>query len=141
MLASGLIIISSSALFLYWFRYTCLLLLESEDKAAHAFHVACNIQLSFPQVQAALQTPQPGATLDLLHLRLNQDYQLLTDLLGHPGGGSVEHRILRIDYQLMRFWYKVTSIGCDLLRARTALAEMSSILAYFAAEIGENAVA
>lgn len=141
MVASSLIIILSSILFLYWFRYTCLLLLAREDSAAHAFHVASNIQLSFHQVQAALQTPQQSATLDLLQLRLNQDYHLLTDLLGHLGGESIEHRILRIDYQLMRLWYKMTRISPGLLNATKPLAEMSSILGYFAAEIGESAAA
>jgi hypothetical protein len=138
-LASGLIIISSSALFLYWFRYMCLLLLVQEDSAEYAFQVASNIQLSFLHVQAALQTLPRSAALDRLHERLDQDYQLLTELLRHPGGDSIEHRILRVDYQVMRVWYQLTRTSRHPQQARKALREMSSILGYFAAEIGESA--
>jgi hypothetical protein len=132
-LASGLIIIASSVLFLYWFRYTCLLLLAQKD-AQYAFQVASNIKLSFPQVQAALKTPAHSSGMDGLRERLDQDYHLLTELLSHPGSDSMEHRILRFDYRVMRVWYQLT-------RTSRALVEMSSILGYFAAEIGESAAA
>jgi hypothetical protein len=129
MLASGLIIVGSSALFLYWFRYTCRLLLAQKSGAQSALQVASNIQLSFPDVQAALR----------LRERLDQDYHLLTELLRHPGSDSIEHRLLRFDYQLMRVWYRLTRTCRHLLQARKALAEMSAILGYFAAEIGDSA--
>ena len=138
MFASGLIIIASSALFLYWFRYSCLLLLSQKGSAGYALQVASNIQLSFPHVQESLQTLTHSAALDRLHERLDQDYHLLTDLLRHPGGESIEHRILRIDYHMMRVWYQLTRTS-QLLQARKALGEMSAILGFFAAEIGESA--
>jgi hypothetical protein len=134
---SGLIIIASFTLFLYWFRATCLLLLAQKDSAEHALQVASTIKLSFPHVQSALQTH--STTLDGLHERLDQDYLLLTELLHHPGSDSIEHRILRLDYKVMRVWYQLTRTGHHLLPARKALGEMSSILSYFAAEIGESA--
>ena len=137
-LASGLIIIASSGLFLYWFRCTCLLLLAQKD-AQYAVQVASNIQLSFPQVQAALRTAAHSAGMDRLRERLDQDYHLLTELLRHPGSDSMEHRILRLDYRVMRVWYRLTRTSRHVLQARQALAEMSSILGYFAAEIGESA--
>ena len=139
MLASGLIIIASSVLLLYWFRYTCLLVLAQEDRAQYAFQVASNIQLSFPHVQAALQTRAHSSALDHLRERLDQDYDLLTDLLRHPGSDSVKHRLLRFDYQVMRVWYQLTRTSTRPLLARKALGEMSSILGYFAAEIGASA--
>jgi len=133
-----LIIIASSALFLYWFRYSCLLLLSQQGSAGYALRVASNIQLSFPHVQEALQAIPQSAALDRLHERLDQDYELLTDLLRHPGGESIEHRILRVDYHIMRVWYQLTRTS-QLLQARNALGEMSAILGFFAAEIGESA--
>jgi hypothetical protein len=139
MLASGLIIVGSSALFLYWFRYTCRLLLAQKSGAQSALQVASNIQLSFPDVQAALRTKASSAALDRLRERLDQDYHLLTELLRHPGSDSIEHRLLRFDYQLMRVWYRLTRTCRHLLQARKALAEMSAILGYFAAEIGDSA--
>jgi hypothetical protein len=139
MLASGLIIIASSVLFLYWFRYTCLLVLAEKDSAQYAFQVASNIQLSFPQVQEALQTLGHSAALDRLRERLDQDYDLLTELLHHPGSDSIQHRILRFDYQVMRACYQLTRTSGHPLQAKKALGEMSSILGYFAAQIGESA--
>jgi hypothetical protein len=139
MLASGFIIIASSILFLYWFRYTCLLVLAQNDGAQYAFQVASNIQLSFPHVQAALQTPAHSSGLDRLRERLDQDYDLLTELLHHPGSDSIQHRILRLDYQAMRVWYQLTRTSHHPLLAKKALGEMSSILGYFAAEIGASA--
>ena len=100
--------------------------------------MASNIQLSFPHVQETLQTLTHSAALDRLHERLDKDYHLLTDLLRHPGGESIEHRILRIDYHIMRVWYQLTRTS-QLLQARKALGEMSAILGFFAAEIGESA--
>jgi hypothetical protein len=138
-LASGLIIVASSALFLYWFRYSCLLLLAQKGSAGYALRVASNIQLSFPHVQEALQAIPQSAALDRLHERLDQDYHLLTDLLRHPGGESIEHRILRVDYHIMQVWYQLTRASRHSLQARNALGEMSSILGFFAAEIGESA--
>ena len=139
MLASGLIIVGSSALFLYWFRYSCLLLLAQKGCAQYALQVASNIQLSFPDVQATLRTKASSAALERLRERLDQDYQLLTELLRHPGSDSIEHRLLRFDYQVMRVWYQLTRTSRNPLQARNALGEMSSILGYFAGEIGANA--
>ena len=141
MLTSGFIIIASSVFFLYWFRYTCLLLLAREDSAEYAFQVAANIKLSFPQVQAALQAPLQSAELDRLREQMDQDYLLLTELLGHPGMKSIEGCMLRADYQLMRVWYQVMRKSDGLLQARKTLAEMSSILGFFAAQIGASSAA
>ena len=141
MFASGLIIIASSALFLYWFRYSCLLLLAQKGSAGYALRVASNIQLSFPHVQEALQAIPQSAALDRLHDRLDQDYHLLTDLLRHPGGESIEHRILAFDYKIMKAWYKLTSMNGNIGVAKYALNEMSSILGYFAGALGQRASA
>ena len=138
MFASGLIIIAFCT-FVYWFRYSCLLLLSRKGSAKYALQVASNIQLSFPHVQEALQTLTHSAALDRLQERLDKDYHLLTDLLRHPGGESIEHRILRLDYHIMRVWYQLTRSSCQVLQARKALEEMSAILGFFAAEIGESA--
>ena len=140
MLASVLIIAGSSALFVYWFRYTCLLLLAQKRATKYALQVASNIQLSFPDVEAALRAKASSPTLDRLRDRLDKDYQLLTELLRHPGSDSLEHRLLRFDYQVMRVWYGITRTSHHVVQARKALCEMSSILGYFAAEIGEKAV-
>ena len=129
MLASILISVISAVLFLYWFRCTCLLII-SQGNADDALKVAATIQLSFTRVEEALRT-NPGATaLDALHQSLEADYQILTDLLSQAASAnSIERRFLTIDYRVMRILYKVTGTS-------KALVEMSSILGYFAGEIG-----
>jgi hypothetical protein len=136
---SIVVILASAVMFLYWFRYTCLLLIERSN-AEYALKVASTIQLSFPKVKETLQSHSHTASLDNLHRSLDNDYQLLMDVLGQAAGSteSIERRILAIDYKIMQTWYKITRTK-NLVQARKALSEMSSILCYFAAEIGESA--
>jgi hypothetical protein len=137
--ASILIIIASSALLLYWFRYTCALILDREVNADYALKVASTIRLNFPQTELALKAePRPPA-LDRLYESLENDYRILTELLSDgTGGDSIERRILTIDFKVMRLWYGLTRNSRNLPRARGALSEMSSILGYFAAEIAQS---
>ena len=142
MFASGFIIIASSALFLYWFRHTCLLVLAQRSSSEYALKVTSTIRLSFPQVQEALQTAPQTTALDRVHAGLENDYGILTDLLQQAtGADSIEHRLLAIDYKTMQVWYKLTRTYGDRALARNALAEMSSILGFFAEELGQNASA
>ena len=139
MLASAFVITVSSALFLYWFRYTCLLVMR-QGHAEYALKVASTVRLSFNEVQEALRTRQHTAALDGLHQALENDYHLLTELLQQiTGEESIERRILTLDYKVMRIWYRVSRTHPDILFATSALTEMSSILSYFAAEIGQSA--
>src|SRR5262245_3595752 len=133
LLDSVVIILVSSALFVYWFRYTCLLILSERSSTDYALKVAATIRLSFPEIQQALQVGAETPVLDRLHESLEKDYRILTDLLRHAGDGdSVERRILTIDYRVMNLRYRLTS-------SPQALREMSTILGYFAAEIGQRA--
>jgi hypothetical protein len=137
-MASVFIIVSSSALLVYWFRYTCTLIL-SQKHSKHALKVASTIRLSFPQTELALLTePRPPA-LDRLFESLENDYRILTDLLSDAAGdNSIERRMLTIDFKMMRIWYGLTRNSRQLPQARSALSEMSSILGYFAAEIAQS---
>jgi hypothetical protein len=137
--ASLFIIVSSSALLVYWFRYTCTLILGQKRNADYALKVASTIRLSFPQTELALQTePRPPA-LDRLFESLESDYRILTDLLSDAAGdNSIERRMLTIDFKMMRIWYGLTRTSRQLPQARSALSEMSSILGYFAAEIAQS---
>ena len=140
MFASVFIIIASSLLFLYWFRHTCLLIL-AQNSEEYSQKVTSTIRLSFPQVQDALQSTPQTTALDRVHASLEDDYRILTDLLQQAvGKESIEHRVLAVDYKAMQVWYKMTRTR-DLAMARKALSEMSSILSFFASELGQNASA
>jgi hypothetical protein len=136
MFTSILIIAFSLVLLVYWFRYSCILLvrnqadvLSSKAVADDRFHVG--------EVRALLQT---GQQLDPLHTSLQRDYQILTYLLQHAAGlelDSFEDRLLVLDYKVMQWWYRLTRIAAPV-QARQALSEMASVLDILAVKIGER---
>jgi hypothetical protein len=128
MLASILIIAFSLTLFVYWFRYSCILLLRN---AAESKVVAPDSEpdtrFSFPDVRAQLKADR---ALDPLHTALNRDYQMLTYLLQHAAGlelTSFEDRLLALDYKVMQVCYRVTRTLFPE-QARKALTEMATVL-------------
>ena len=142
MLASILIIAVSLVLFVYWFRYTCLLLLNGERASERAGIVARANRLTFLQVRSALQDEPAGVALEPLYHSLERDYRILLYLLEHSAGldlPGVERRLLVLDYRLMQLWYKVVR-GSSAARAQQALLEMSDVLGYFSQKMGERVV-
>ncbi|MGH9559606.1 MAG: hypothetical protein ACRD30_10225 [Bryobacteraceae bacterium] len=134
---------SSVLLFAYWFRYTCLLILSAKTARDYAGAVAIANQLGFREVQARLQQPV-FAELQVLKESLDRDYQVLTYLLQHaanPANAStIENRMLKIDYRMMRVWYSVSG-RFSPTAARRALNEMANVVAHFANTMGERAAA
>jgi len=144
MFVSILIIGFSALLFLYWFRYTCLLILSTKTSKDYTLQVAKANHLEFPAVQANLRDRAlAGDGMDILHRSLEKDYRLLTGLLRHAaqfqvGGLSVEQRMLMIDYAAMRVWYMVARHASQTSHAQQALEEMTDIVAHFANAMGER---
>lgn len=141
-IATLVITASSLLLFGYWFRYTCVLILNAKTSRDFAADVATANQLSFPAVQRQLL--MESSNLAHLHESLNRDYALLTYLVshasGHQGDIGLEDRMLQLNYRLMGAWYRVTRpISTSV--ARKALEEMSLVVAHFANVMGERAVA
>jgi len=137
MLASILIIGFSLVLLMYWFRYSCLLLLREQSSQATPLRIA-DSRFSFGNVQALLKTSE---ALDPLHQSLQRDYVVLTYLLDHAtslGLGSLEDRLLVLDYKVMACWYRLTKSAAPR-QAREALSEMASILAVLVQKMGNSA--
>ena len=137
MLASVLIIAFSIVLFVYWFRYSCILLLRAraDEPAATAAD-----RFSYTQVQQDLKT---GLELDPLHRSLERDYKVLTYLLEHAAGlelEQLEYRLLVLDYKVMQSWYRLTKSAAPR-QARGALAEMADILNVLVGRIGTSTFA
>jgi hypothetical protein len=140
MLASVLIILFSAMLFVYWFRYTCLLILRTKSTEEFAGQIASANRLSFLAIEEQLKSHPEAASLDPLHRSLANDYRVLSYLLEHASGESthsVEHQMLLLDYKIMQLWYRLTRT-LSVSQARKALAEMSSILKYFASTMGQR---
>jgi hypothetical protein len=138
MIETVLIIAFSLALFVYWFRYTVLLLL-SEDQVEE--HQAVIRQLSLVETRETLRQTQGELALDRLHRALEKDYQMLRYLLDHAAGMGlrpIERWLLMLDYQLLRVWYRLTR-NASTAQARRALEEMSSVLSHIAYKMDQRA--
>jgi len=140
MIETVLILAFSSALFVYWFRYTVLLLL-SEDQAAQR-EVAIT-QLSLAETRATLRETEGSLALDRLHRAIEKDYRLLSYLLDHAAGlrlRPIERHLLMLDYRILRVWYRLTR-NASGAQARRALEEMAGILTYIARKMDQRATA
>lgn len=138
--------VASGALFAYWFRYTCLLILSAKTAWDYAEEVAAANQLSFLQIQAQLGAQPEPARVDMARLEaaLVRDYAVVSFLLKNTPTSSqsdateVETRMLQVDYSLARMRYKA-SRHVSPQASRRALQEMSEVIAHFANIVGERA--
>lgn len=133
MIASVLIISFSLVLFVYWFRYSCLLLLRRGSEQP----LAAPGRFNYVAVQQSLQA---GKELDPLRRSLDRDYRLLTYLLEHAAGlelEQLEYRLLVLDYKMMQVWYRLTKSAAPE-QARLALGEMADVLNALVDRIGEQ---
>ena len=131
MISSVLIITFSLVLFVYWFRYSCLLLLRRSADAP----VAAADRFNYVTVQQGLKT---GLALDPLCQSLDRDYRVLTYLLDHAAGlelERLEYRLLVLDYKMMHGWYRLTKWAAPQ-QARRALAEMADVVNVLVGRIG-----
>lgn len=143
MLTSIIIIIISLMLFVYWFRYTCILILSSKTTKDYASQIAQANQLRFLETRnTLLASSSSTVALDSLQQSLDQDYRLLSYLLRHAvnynvAGMSFEQVLLKVDFQVMSVWYSIV-LRLSPERARNALLEMTSIVIHLANAMGER---
>ena len=140
LITSVVISVSSLALFGYWFRYSCLLILTAKTAHDHSDRVASTNHLGFPEVRSKLRE-RPVTDLDNLHRWLERDYRTIAYLLVHSPVSAEESRLecamLRLHFRAMSFWFRLTQ---RFLReaATQALEEMSLVVEYLAGSIGER---
>lgn len=142
MLASILIILVSAALLVYWFRYTCLLILRTRTGKDYATSVAAVNDLAFLGVQGPALETASAADLAAIKRSLERDYRLLTYLLKQAssvnvGGLTIEQRMLMFDFWLMRQFFTLTR-GLAVSQARAAVVEMADVLNHLANAMGEK---
>jgi hypothetical protein len=137
MIASIIIAVFSFALLIYWFRYSCILMLRGAAEEIRAGD-AIDSQFSWRQVKESLQA---DSQLDGLERALERDYRLVTYLIEHAAGldlNSVEDRLLVLDYRVMQSYYRITRSAAPQ-RARRALAEMADVVGVLADRLDERA--
>ena len=139
MLSIGLIVLFSVVLFVFWFRYSCLLILQ--NRTASSMQYASNPALTFPTVQERLRSQENGvAVMDQLNHDLMNDYRIISFLLrcsAENEGDPIERRLLMLDYWILQAWYSLARRAAPR-QARSALEEMSNIVGYFASSVGRH---
>ena len=130
----------SVLLFGYWFRYTCVLILSTKTVRDYAGQVAAANQLEFLEVQERLKS---GATnLGQLQGALDRDYSILVSLLSAVSSGdaqgSIETRMLQLNYRCMAAWSSFSRRFSSQASSR-AMEEMAQVLSHFANLMGEHA--
>lgn len=143
MITSIVILVVSIGLFLYWFRYTCLLILSAKTGRDYAGEVALANNLQFAKIQQMIESCQGSEELDRLHASLQQDYDVVAGLLRHTGdltvgGFALEDVMLKVDYRIMATWFSVSRTLAPR-QAAQAMSEMCQIVGYFANTMGERA--
>src|ERR1017187_4413701 len=107
MIASVFIIAISVVLLAYWLRYSCLILLRSEQERAEMPTVADERFNVF----SVLERLKMEGDLAPLERALERDYHVVTYLIEHAADlelASIENRLLVLDYKLMRLWSRLT---------------------------------
>jgi hypothetical protein len=139
MLSITLIIFFSVVLFVYWFRYSCLLILQ--NRGAYSLSQASAAALAGPVVEERLKGKERGLELlDQLHTDLINDYRVVCFLVrcsSESGVDPIERRMLMMDYWIMRGWYSLVRRMAPP-QARKALEEISNIVNYFSHSVGRS---
>ena len=135
MFAGAFIIGISLVLFVYWLRYSCVLLLRAAQERTAASQ-ASDERFSVASVMEQLKGEGELAPLER---ELERDYQMVTYLIEHAADlqlASIENRLLILDYRMMRVWSRVTRTLAPE-QSRRALNEMASVLNVLVQQIGE----
>lgn len=140
MIASLLIMAVSAAALVYWFRYTCVLILDTRTAKDYSAEVAAAHRLSFSGVRDLIEAPQ----LDFASVRrsLERDLSIVRALMSRAGKvelGAVpfEELLLRLDFELMKLASALARPFSEA-KARAALLEMAQVVEYFANAAGER---
>ncbi len=147
MLASTIIIAISAGLFVYWFRYSCMLILNTKTVQSYAADIARSKDLSFMRVQQSLAVAE-ASSLEMLREDLQRDYQKISGLLSNGSGRSdedadgyvLERAMLGMNFRWLNVQYKLASKHSERI-ARAALLEMSQIVEHHANAFGESLAA
>jgi hypothetical protein len=134
----------SLALFAYWFRYSCLLILRTRTAEDFGLRVGRANGLSFDQVKVEMEQSLDHELSALYHL-LEKDYGIITRLLQNvaattPNENRREITLLRVNFRLTQALF-LLSYSFGLSYARQALEELADTVEHFANSFGEQSEA
>ena len=136
---SFLLIGLSLALFAYWFRYTCLLILRTQTAEDYASEVCRVNGLRFDQVKGLIG--QTDTNLDELYRSLERDYRIVSQLMEQVSGSSkddnaLQNRLLTANFRVSQAFFRV-SRTLGLGSSAKALEEMADTIGHFANNFGQ----
>jgi hypothetical protein len=139
----GLIItVISLLLLLYWFGYSCALILAAKGARDYSPHVTTANGLAFPSISRKLaEAPSAESDLERYNTALQRDYRIVTSLLAtaedyRANGEAAEQRMLHLFYRVLRVRYVIFR-GISIRYSASALAQMCEVVGYFANVAGE----
>ena len=136
MITSIFIIAISMVLFVYWLRYSCLILLRTSQVRDEMGSVA-DERFSVSSVLKGLKT---ASDLGPLERALERDYHVVTYLMEHASVlelASVENKLLVLDYKIMRAWSHMTRSVAPQ-QSRKALSEMAAVLCVLVSKMADQ---
>ncbi len=134
----------SLLLLIYWFRYTCVLMLRTKPVRDYSKQVVAANQLKVFEVQSRLATAAASVeNLDELQEMLDRDYRLLMYLVGHAAnfktaGYEMEQMMLKVNYRILSRAYDISK-HLSISQGSRRLSEMAAIITHFANLMGERA--
>ena len=131
----------SLALFAYWFRYSCLLILRTQTAEDYSREVCRANGLSFDLVKGQIEA-EPNPNLSALYESLERDYRVVSQLLDQVSMQSqqdnvLETKLLRANFRVTQAWFQV-SHKLGLSSSIGALEEMADTISHFANAFGEQ---
>jgi len=128
------IILISLWLFVYWFRYSCLLILVARLQERLEENHNQRSGYRFPSVLNRLAAKEfDGAALKRMRAELEADFEILEQKrrAAETTGDPLLRHMLLLDYKLLSVWFRLMR-RCSPCRAGQALVEMSRILEHLA---------
>ncbi len=134
----------SLALFAYWFRYSCLLILRTQTAEDYSREVCLANGLSFDLVKGQIEA-ESNPNLVALYQSLDQDYRIVSKLLDQlalqsPNGNELETKLLRANFRVTQVWFRM-SHKLGMPSSIAALEEMAETISHFANSFGEQSAA
>jgi len=119
----------SVGLLIYWFRYTCSLILRAKPARDYTQEVANANELRFLEIQQDLPFVEGRSQLDHVRKTLERDYRILSFLL--------EQNLLMLHFTLTKGYYALIC-AVSHSEGKRAIQEMAGVVSHFANRMGER---
>ena len=140
MIVASVILIVSTALFLFYFQATCQRILRTQFEQEYFRSIVNANRLEFPSVQKALDGFEGPVDYSRFRMTLKCDFLALTYLL--KNAANVKHRYTSEERLLMLYFravYLLMIIGHFLrLEDKRAIFILTAVLQYFANVVGQR---